>query len=162
VRKLFRRICYLIHREPMDQDLADEMAAHREMMAEDRRRAFNSLRLREDSQAVWGWLWLERLWQDLNGGLMASAVSTRTREIGIRIANGAKRGDVLRMVLRQGLVLTLSGLAAGLVLSAGATRASVSEGIRRLPLICWSRPPCSLSACWPCIFPRAAPCAWIQ
>jgi hypothetical protein len=69
MRKLFRRISYLLHRRRMDQDLADEMAAHREMMAEDRRRAFGStLRLREDSRAAWGWVWLERLWQDLNYG----------------------------------------------------------------------------------------------
>jgi len=53
----------------MDQELADEMSAHREMMTEDRLAAFGStLRLREDSQAAWGWMWLERLWQDLNYG----------------------------------------------------------------------------------------------
>jgi predicted permease len=69
MRKLLRRISYLLHRRRMDQDLADEMSAHREMMAEDRRRAFGSaLRLREDSHAAWGWVWLERLWQDLNYG----------------------------------------------------------------------------------------------
>jgi macrolide transport system ATP-binding/permease protein len=69
MHKLFRRISYLIHRSQMDRDLADEMAAHREMLAEDRRAAFGStLRLREDSHAAWGWVWLERLWQDLNYG----------------------------------------------------------------------------------------------
>jgi ABC-type antimicrobial peptide transport system permease subunit len=55
-------------------------------------------------------------------GLMAYAVSSRTREIGIRMAIGAGRGEVLRMVLRQGVVLALSGMAAGLVLSAGVAR----------------------------------------
>ena len=55
-------------------------------------------------------------------GLMAYAVSSRTREIGIRMAIGANRGEVLRMVLRQGFTLALSGLAVGLVLSAGVAR----------------------------------------
>jgi predicted permease len=50
-------------------------------------------------------------------GLMSYAVSRRTREIGIRMAIGAASGSVLRMVLRQGLVLTLWGLSAGLALS---------------------------------------------
>ena len=69
MRKLLRRISYLLHRKQIDQDLADEMATHREMLAADRRTAFgNILRLREDSHAAWGWVWLERLWQDLNYG----------------------------------------------------------------------------------------------
>jgi predicted permease len=69
MRKLLRRISYLLHRRRMDRELAEEMSAHREMMAEDRRTAFGSaLRLREDSHAAWGWVWLERLWQDLNYG----------------------------------------------------------------------------------------------
>src|SRR5580704_17090765 len=69
MHKLFRRISYLLHWRQMDRDLAEEMRAHREMLAEDRRAAFgNVLRLREDSHAAWGWTWLERLWQDLNYG----------------------------------------------------------------------------------------------
>ena len=69
MRKLFRRISYLLRWRQMDRDLAEEMLAHREMLAEDRRAAFgNVLRLREDSHAAWGWTWLERLWQDLNYG----------------------------------------------------------------------------------------------
>jgi len=55
-------------------------------------------------------------------GLMAYAVSARTREIGVRMAIGANRGEVLRMVLRQGFVLALSGMGVGLVLSAGVAR----------------------------------------
>ena len=53
-------------------------------------------------------------------GLIAYAVSRRTKEIGIRIAIGADRGSVLRMVLGQGLLLVGAGLAAGLVASLGA------------------------------------------
>jgi putative ABC transport system permease protein len=53
-------------------------------------------------------------------GLVAYAAARRTREIGIRMAIGAGRGAVLRMVLGQGLVLALVGLGAGLLASAGA------------------------------------------
>ncbi len=55
-------------------------------------------------------------------GLVAYSASRRTREIGIRMAIGAERGGVLRMVMRQGLMLGLSGVAIGLVASYGAAR----------------------------------------
>jgi predicted permease len=47
-------------------------------------------------------------------GVTAFSVSQRTQEIGIRIALGAKRADVLKLVLRQGLSMVLWGLAGGL------------------------------------------------
>ena len=56
-------------------------------------------------------------------GLVAYAASRRTKEIGIRMAIGAGRSEVVRMVLRQGIVLALAGLGAGLVASVGASRA---------------------------------------
>jgi putative ABC transport system permease protein len=55
-------------------------------------------------------------------GLVAYAATRRRREIGIRMAIGAARGTVLRMVLWQGLALALSGLGIGLALSFGAER----------------------------------------
>src|SRR5262249_43552124 len=55
-------------------------------------------------------------------GLLAYAVNRRTKEIGIRMAMGAEQSTVLRMVLRQAFVLTLSGLAVGLIASVGVDR----------------------------------------
>jgi predicted permease len=59
-------------------------------------------------------------------GLVAYSVSRRSREIGIRMAIGADRQKVIRMVLQQGLVLGSIGVAAGLVLSFFACRALTS------------------------------------
>jgi putative ABC transport system permease protein len=49
------------------------------------------------------------------GGVLALSVSQRTVEIGVRMAMGAERGSVLRMILEQGLGLVLAGLVLGLV-----------------------------------------------
>ena len=55
-------------------------------------------------------------------GLVSYGVTLRLREIGVRLALGASRGDVVRMVLAQGLRLTAVGAGLGLVASAFATR----------------------------------------
>ena len=54
-------------------------------------------------------------------GVMAYSVSRRTREIGIRLALGADPQSVLRMVMRQGMLLAFAGTAAGLAISLAAT-----------------------------------------
>jgi ABC-type antimicrobial peptide transport system permease subunit len=56
-------------------------------------------------------------------GVTAQAARRRTREIGIRIALGARSGDVMRLMLRQSMAVVAIGLAVGLTASLIATRA---------------------------------------
>ena len=86
-------------------------------------------------------------------GVIAFTVSQRTREIGIRLAVGARREAILRMVLKNGMKLAAIGLLVGLPLSAAiphpATK-NVSRANRRTHSGC---------ACWrSCICHADRPC----
>jgi ABC-type antimicrobial peptide transport system permease subunit len=59
-------------------------------------------------------------------GLLAYEVSSRTREIGIRMALGAHAGAVVRMVLRQGVALAVCGVGAGVALDWGAGKLALA------------------------------------
>jgi putative ABC transport system permease protein len=55
-------------------------------------------------------------------GLLSYQVAQRTREIGVRMALGARRADVLAMIVRRGLVLTAAGVAIGAAAAVGLSR----------------------------------------
>ena len=55
-------------------------------------------------------------------GLISHMVLQRTREIGIRVALGAQRRDIMKMVLRQGILATVAGVAIGVVAALALTR----------------------------------------
>jgi ABC-type antimicrobial peptide transport system permease subunit len=80
-------------------------------------------------------------------GLVAYSVSRRTREFGIRMAIGAQSSDVLGTVMRQGLILALSGIGVGLVLSVGAQRLVTASFLTAAkdPSAYWIVPPILLA-----------------
>src|SRR5581483_1389243 len=55
-------------------------------------------------------------------GVITYSVSQRTREIGVRMALGAQRSDVVKLIVRHGMIVTLLGVAIGLIGAAGLTR----------------------------------------
>ena len=73
-------------------------------------------------------------------GVTAYTVSRRTREIGVRIAVGARPRAVLGLIVRESLTTTLAGIAAGLILGIGVGRVMASmfvdlAGVRRLDVL---------------------------
>jgi len=81
-------------------------------------------------------------------GVMAYAVSLRTRELGIRMALGAGRSDVLRLVVMDGLRLTAMGVASGLAASLAVTRLIVGllYGVSPTDLVTFTVVPVLLAA----------------
>jgi predicted permease len=59
-------------------------------------------------------------------GLIQYSIATRTQEIGLRLAIGAQAGDIFRMIIREGLMLSLTGVAIGLVGASWLGRAGSS------------------------------------
>jgi macrolide transport system ATP-binding/permease protein len=70
-------------------------------------------------------------------GVIAFSVSQRTREIGVRMALGAQRGEVYKMVMRQAGWLTMIGVAIGLVCAVGA---SMTMGKMLFGVAAWDAP----------------------
>ncbi len=60
-------------------------------------------------------------------GIVSYSVAQRTRELGIRMALGALQKDILKMVIRQGMILVIVGLGLGLLLSFALTRVLASS-----------------------------------
>ena len=59
-------------------------------------------------------------------GVMSYLVTQSTHDIGVRVALGAQSGDILGLVVRQGMVLAVVGIVAGLIGSAALTRVMAS------------------------------------
>jgi putative ABC transport system permease protein len=76
-------------------------------------------------------------------GVLSYSVSQRRRELGVRAALGAARGDLMRLIVREGLGATVAGLAAGLVATAFLTRLmqSVLFGVGPLDFVAFVAAP---------------------
>ena len=88
-------------------------------------------------------------------GVMALTVTQRTRELGVRLALGAQRADIFRLVLSQGMLLVLAGLTVGLLGAIGAGRGlqSVLYGVGgfdlpALSFALFALAAVALIACW--------------
>ena len=90
-------------------------------------------------------------------GVVSFAASQRTHEIGIRMALGANRYDILRLVLQQGLLLILAGLVLGALIAAALTRsmATILVGVSPTDLLTFASATLLLAAIgvWACYAP---------
>ena len=71
-------------------------------------------------------------------GVLAFGVTQRTREIGVRLALGAEGGEVVRLILREGMTLALIGLAIGGLCAFGAARLLGSQLYETNPTDPWT------------------------
>lgn len=73
-------------------------------------------------------------------GVIAYSVTQRTREIGIRMALGAQRLDMLHMIFRQSFTLVLTGVAVGIFASLGLTRllATMLYGVQATDVVTYT------------------------
>ena len=88
-------------------------------------------------------------------GVMSFAVSKRTRELGIRLALGAQRGEILRLVLKDGMIMVGIGIALGLATAFLVTRllASFLYGVSAMDALTFTGIPLiltivALTACY--------------
>jgi ABC-type antimicrobial peptide transport system permease subunit len=73
-------------------------------------------------------------------GVISYTVAQRTRELGVRVALGAQRGDVLTLVLKHGLRLALAGIVMGVIGALAMTQAlsSLLYGVRATDLFTYT------------------------
>jgi putative ABC transport system permease protein len=106
----------VIHRLDPDQPIGQVITMNSLMARSFARSRFNSLLL-----AIFSVVALVMAAVGIYG-VMSYSVLQRTHEIGVRMALGAQRTDVLKLILRQGILLAITGVAVGLAGSFGLTR----------------------------------------
>jgi putative ABC transport system permease protein len=127
IRALVSRLRWLGRRKQVDGELQTELLFHLDKQTEaDVARGMPPEEARRQALVALGLALI-----GLNG-VIAYLAAQRTCEIGIRMALGAQRGDIVRLILREGLLMALGGVAAGLAAAFLATRLIATQlfGVR--------------------------------